>query len=80
MLFNNNAKFKTQDHDDTARPNSLPCSQKLHSGWWFQQYCSTVNLNGKWTADDSIDSMNWQYWNPYYTRGLKKSSMKIRRK
>ncbi|CAC5392312.1 Ryncolin-2,Angiopoietin-2,Angiopoietin-related protein 1,Ficolin-2,Ficolin-3,Ryncolin-3,Ficolin-1,Fibrinogen C domain-containing protein 1-B [Mytilus coruscus] len=80
MMYNNNAQFKTKDKDDTARGSNPPCSEKLHSGWWFQQYCSTVNLNGEWTVDDRPDSINWRYWETYLNKGLEKTAMKIRRK
>ncbi|CAC5392311.1 unnamed protein product [Mytilus coruscus] len=78
MMFNNDAQFKTNDHDDTARPNSPPCSQTFHSGWWFQEDCSTVNLNGKWTTQCRIDSIIWMTWQTYGFQSLERTSMKIR--
>ncbi|XP_063437154.1 fibrinogen-like protein A [Mytilus trossulus] len=80
MMYNNNAQFKTKDKDDTARGSIPPCSEKLHSGWWFQKYCSSVNLNGEWTTENRDDSINWQYWESYLKNGLERTSMKIRRK
>ncbi|CAC5375738.1 unnamed protein product [Mytilus coruscus] len=70
--YNNNAVFSTKDKDTTS------CTSDRLGAWWYKG-CTWVNLNGPWVpGTNSWASMMWNSWKGM--EGMKKTSMKLRRK
>ncbi|CAC5375735.1 unnamed protein product [Mytilus coruscus] len=73
FTYNNNAVFSTKDQDATSS-----CSSGRQGAWWYKS-CTWVNLNGPWVpGTNAWASMMWNSWKG--TEGMKKTSMKLRRK
>ncbi|VDI24386.1 Hypothetical predicted protein [Mytilus galloprovincialis] len=73
FTYNNNAAFSTKDKGIRSS-----CASGRKGAWWYKS-CTWVNLNGLWIpGTNSWTSMMWNSWKG--KDGMKKTSMKLRRK
>ena len=59
---------------------TVPCSNGTVGGWWFKyhDYCLQSNLNGLWQPGQVGHPA--MYWIEGHSVGLRKTSMKLRKK
>ncbi|VDI60048.1 Hypothetical predicted protein, partial [Mytilus galloprovincialis] len=71
MLYNNNKQFSSPDM-------ATACTLKRKAGWWHLN-CSNANLNGSYKP--GVSAQDSMFWYGFKDRiGLKKASMKLKRK
>ena len=71
MLYNNNKQFSSPDM-------ATACTLKRKAGWWHLN-CSNANLNGLYKP--GVSAQDSMFWYGFKDRiGLKKASMKLKRK
>ena len=63
----------------------LKCAYKKHGAWWFNSWCESSNLNGKYKNKAAaaatfihVDGITWDNWNGNWNP-MKKTYMMIRR-